>query len=301
MKELERRQIEAGNYHEWQFVEAELKQFAASGTIGAAAPGEPTELRDIKQKYLGVAEGVVATRAKNKVAATKKYLNGLSEILSAYTREGDMDAAALVDAELRRASVAPEFKEAEAYLAAAETAATADAAKVAVLRTGSLKDLAPIQSDFEKEMAAVEANYTKQVKDWPDKYNDALMHLLQEYQAAGDFSGWEAAKEEIDRFEIDRVLRPSDIVEGLDKLAALQRNHLALLAKYKTDRAKALVKAADAAESALKDLRARFTKAKDMDSAGVVNDEIRRIGDLQEVVAARAEVLVATSPSVIPQ
>ena len=90
-------------------------------------------------------------------------------------------------------------------------------------------------------------------------------------------------------------------MEGLDKLAALQRNHLALLAKYKTDRAKALVKAADAAESALKDLRARFTKAKDMDSAGVVNDEIRRIGDLQEVVAARAEVLVATSPSVTPQ
>ena len=144
-------------------------------------------------------------------------------------------------------------------------------------------------------MAAVEANYSKQVKDWPGKYNDALMHLLQEYQSAGDFSGWEAAKEEIDRFEIDRALHPANIVEGLDKLATLQRNHLSLLAKYKTDRARGLVKAADAAESSLKDLRARFTRAKDMDSAGVVNDEIRRIGDLQEIVTARSEVLLSDS------
>ena len=111
-----------------------------------------------------------------------------------------------------------------------------------------------------------------------------------EYQSAGDFSGWEAAKEEIDRFEIDRTLGSVNIVEDLEKLAALQRNHIDLLAKYKTDRAQAMVKAADAAVASLKDLRARFTKAKDMDSAGVVNDEIRRIGDLQEIAAARAEV-----------
>ena len=199
-----------------------------------------------------------------------------------------MSAAALVDAELRRAAEAPEFKEAEAFLAAAETAASADG-KVAVLRSGSLKDLAPIQAKFEAEMASIESTYLKQVKEWPDKYNEALTHLLQEYQAAGDFSGWEAAKEEIDRFESDRTLHPVNIVTGLDKLANRQKNHLDLLAKYKIDRAKGLVKAADAADTSLKDLRARFTKAKDMDSAGVVNDEIRRIGDLQEIAAARAE------------
>ncbi len=293
MKELERRQIEAGNYHEWQFVDAELKQFAASGAIGASVAGEPSDLRDLKQKYLGAAEGIVATRAKNRVAATKKYLNGLSEILSEYTREGDMVSAASVDAEFRRASEAPEFKEAEAYLAAAETAAAADAGKVSVLRTGSLKDLEPIRAKFEAEMAAVESAYSKQVKGWPDKYNEALAHLLQEYQAAGDFSGWEAAKEEIDRFEIDRTLQQANVVADLDKLGALQRNHIGLLAKYRTDRAQGLAKAADAAEAALKDLRARFTKAKDMDSAGVVNDEIRRIGDLQEISAARAEIAAA--------
>ena len=288
MKELERRQMEAGNYHEWQFVDAELKQFASSGNIGAPVAGEPAGLRDLKQKYLGAAEGVVASRAKNRVSATKKYLNDLSEILSAYTREGDMAAAALVDAELRRAAESPEFKEAEAFLSAAETAASADG-KVAVLRSGSLKDLAPIQAKFEAEMASIESTYSKQVKEWPDKYNAALTHLLQEYQSAGDFSGWEAAKEEIDRFEIDRTLLPVNIVTGLDKLANLQKNHLDLLAKYKIDRAQGLVKAADAADTSLKDLRARFTKAKDMDSAGVVNDEIRRIGDLQEIAAARAE------------
>ncbi len=288
MKELERRHQEAGNFHGVQFVAAELKQFDSSGIIGAPVSVEPADLRDLKQKYLGVAEGVVASRAKNRVSATKKYLNDLSEILSAYTREGDMAAAALVDAELSRAAEAPEFKDAEAYLAAAETAASADG-KVAVLRSGSLKDLAPIQAKFEAEMSSIESTYLKQVKEWPDKYNEALSHLLQEYQAAGDFSGWEAAKEEIDRFEIDRTLHPVNIVTGLDKLANLQRNHLDLLAKYKTDRAQGLVKAADAAEASLKDLRARFTKAKDMDSAGVVNDEIRRIGDLQEIAAARAE------------
>ena len=32
-----------------------------------------------------------------------------------------------------------------------------------------------------------------------------------------------------------------------------------------------------------------------MDSAGVVNDEIRRIGDLQEIVTARSEVLLSDS------
>ncbi len=295
MKELERRQIEAGNYHEWQFVNAELKQFAASGAIGASVAGESSDLRDLKQKYLGAAEGLLVARAKNRVAATKKYLNGLSEILSEYTREGDMVSAASVDAELRRASEAPEFKEDEAYLAAAETAAATDAGKVSVLRTWSPKDLEPIRAKFEAEMAAVESAYSKQVKGWPDKYNDALAHLLQEYQAAGDFSGWEAAKEEMDRFEIDRSLQQANVVADPDKLGALQRNHIELLAKYRTDRAQGLAKAADAAETALKDLRARFTKAKDMDSAGIVNNEIRRIGDLQEISAARAEIAAASA------
>ncbi len=292
MKELKRRQKEAGNYHEWQYVDAELRQFDASGDIGAAVVGEPADLRDLKQKYRGVAEGVVATRAKNCVAATKKYLNGLSEILSEYTREGDMSAAALVDAELRRAAEASAFKEAEAYLAAAETATSADPGKVAVLRPGSLKDLDPIRDKLETEIAAAESTYSRQIKDWPEKYNESLLRLLQEYQVAGDFSGWEAAKEEMDRFEIDRSLQPLNIVSELDKLAALQRNHLDLLSKYRSDRAQAVVKAADAAETSLKDLRTRFTKAKDMDSAAVVNDEIRRIGDLQEIAAARAEIAV---------
>ena len=200
-----------------------------------------------------------------------------------------MSSAAAVDTELRRVSEAQEFRDAEAFLAAAETATAADAGKVAVLRSGSLKDLEPIRSKLETEMAAIEANYSKQQKSWPDKYNEALAHLLQDYQAAGDFSGWEAAKDEIDRFEIDRTLQLPNVVSDFEKLSTLQQNHLALLAKYKADRAMALVKTAEQATESLKELRAKFTKAKDMDAAGVVNDEIRRIGELQEIVAARAE------------
>ena len=289
MKDLEQRQIEAGNYHEWQFVDAELKQFASSGLIGAPTVGEPSDLRDLKQKYISAAEGIVATTAKNRVSATKKYINSLSEILSEFTKEGNMSSAAAVDTELRRVSEAQEFRDAEAFLAAAETATAADAGKVAVLRSGSLKDLEPIRSKLETEMAAIEANYSKQQKSWPDKYNEALAHLLQDYQAAGDFSGWEAAKDEIDRFEIDRTLQLPNVVSDFEKLSTLQQNHLALLAKYKADRAMALVKTAEQATESLKELRAKFTKAKDMDAAGVVNDEIRRIGELQEIVAARAE------------
>ena len=289
MKDLEKRQIEAGNYHEWQYVDAELRQFAASGQIGPLSAGEPSDLRDLKQKYISAAEGIVAAKAKNRVTATKKYINGLSEILSEFTREGNMSSAAAVDTELRRVSGTQEFRDAEAFLAAAETAAAADAGKVAVLRSGSLKDLEPIRSKLETEMAAIEADYAKQLKSWPDKYNEALSHLLQDYQAAGDFSGWEAAKDEIDRFEIDRTLQMANVVSDFEKLSTLQQNHLSLLAKYKADRATALVKTAEHATASLKELRANFTKAKDMDAAGVVNDEIRRIGELQEIVAAKAE------------
>ena len=297
MEELRHRQMEAGNYHELLFVNNELEQFRASGVIGAPVPDEPPDLRDLKQKYISAAEGMAAATAKNMVSATKKHLNRLSEMLSGYTREGDMAAAALVDAEYNAVSESQRFKEAEAYLAASETASAADAGKVAVLRAGSLKDLDPIRQKFEQELAEAESAYAKRMKDWPAKYNDALAHLLQDYQTAGDFPGWTAARDEADRFEIDRTLREADIVAATDKLAALQRNHMALLARYREDRAKSIAKAASDAETALKDLRARFTKAKDMDSAGVVNDEIRRIGELQEVVSARSELAAAKPPA----
>lgn len=289
MEDLRRRQMEAGNYHELLFINNELSQFKASGSIGAPVAGDPADLRDLKQKFIAAAEGMAATHARDVVSATKKYLNRLSEMLSEFTRAGDMAAAALVDAEYKRASEAQGFRDAEAHLAAAESASAADAGKVAVLRAGSLKDLEPIRKEFEREMSEAEAAYAKQLKDWPAKYNESLSQLLQEYQNAGDYPGWTAAKDEIDRFEIDQTLNPSDVVATPGKLAAAQRNHLALREKYRADRASSLVRAANAAEKKLIDLRANFTRSKDMESAAVVNDEIRRIGELQEIVAARAE------------
>lgn len=289
MKSLGNRQREAGNYHEWQRVEAELKQFVTSGEIGPVADDEPTELKDLRQKYLTTAEGIMASTARRRVLATRRYLQNLSELLREFTKQGNKQAAALVDAEYNRVSNSQDFKDAE-NIAKRETVVGAEAAKTPVLKNVNLKEIEPIREKFNSAVAKIEDDCMSQVKAWPVKYSDALMRLLQKYQDNGDYNGCQATQGEIDRFDVDGTLVQQNVSAEFEGLALIQREYIALYAKYRLDRAQALLKAAEEAIHPLEALRMKFTKENNMDLARAADEEIRRISELQDIVAARAEV-----------
>ena len=223
------------------------------------------------------------------VAASKKYKNDLAEMLRKFTKEGDMATAALVDDEIRRVDELPEVKDAERKIATTAVAIVADAGKVAARAARLADESQPIRSQYEDALAGIEADFAQKVEEWPTKYELALNKLLQDFQEAGDFSAWEAADSEIKRFTIDRTLGVDDLVAFPSRLSQLQRSYLELIFQDRAERARAIVALADKTEGQLKELQKKLMRANNMEAAGAVNAELRRLASSHIVTAAKSE------------
>lgn len=293
LKTLEERYREAGAYHEWQEAAAERTRFLESGQVGPSAEGESPDLQTLKERYRLQIEAARVESARGTVAAAKKYKNDLAELLRKFTKEGDMATAALVDAESKRVDELPEVKSADRKLA---TSGAAIAADKVTARTAKLADESqPIRSQYDEALAAIESGYAQKVEEWPTKYETALAKLLQDFQVAGDFTAWEAAKTEIDRFAIDRTLGLEDLVYEPERLAQLQRCHLELISRNRAERARAIVALADKTEAQMRELQTKLMRANNMEAAGAVNAELRRLAASHTVTAAKSELAGVTA------
>lgn len=288
---MERRRM-AGDYEAWEALNGERRQFEAGGEIGPSAADEPGELLALKQKFRALVAAARVEQARRRVAAARKHVNDLTDLQRAYTKEARMSDAAEVNSEIRRVRAAADLQEAETLLA--EYGAHADGEAVVALPPKALTgeppdEVASLRKRYEEQLAAIEADYARNIEEWPAKYLAALGALMERYQAAGDYSGWQAVNNEIARFEIDRVLQPTHIAPEPAKLAELQKQHVALLNAYRATRARGIVSLAEQHVNALTEIQRKRTIDGNMEEAGAVNAEIRRIRSSPEVLAAQAE------------
>ena len=281
LSELERRHREAGNYYELQSLDAARKHFVSTGVVAPIAEGDTEDLKALKNKFLLQIEAARVEVARGIVTTSKKYLNDLAELLRQYTKDGKMTAAGLVDQESKTIAESANLKSAEAVLASATVAAPPPDSLKGTETKAKLEPLKKLQDEYAAAVEKFEAECAKKIADWPDRYNQELEKLMQDFQTAGDFTGWEAVKTEIERFEIDRVLQDGHVVTDPLRLANLQQKHLDELVRYKTDRSKAIVGQIDRTTAALNNLRAQYTREGDMDAATAVNTEIRHLASLK--------------------
>jgi len=203
--------------------------------------------------------------------------------------------AAIVNNEIRRVRSAPGYLESEAFVA--EIGPLAETEKPVTLPPGErLAELQPLRRRYEEQLAATESDFSRQQNLWPEKYLQALNQLMMEFQNAGDFSGWESARNEIDRFEMDRLLLPGQLATEPPRLLETQRQHLTLLQGYREARARGIINLAETQIKTLAELQSKYTKAGDMASAGEINAEIRRIRNAPEVQAAQNELNPPPAP-----
>ncbi len=284
---MERRRV-AGDYEAWSAINAELSDFREERHIGRPDPEEPGELAALKRKYRSQSEGMRIEHARRIVAATRKYLSDLTTLQSGYTKDARMVEAARINGEIKR------VREMQAYLEAKEIVAEyaargEDEKPVTPPPEEHVAELAPLRQGYEERLSTVEAEFTRQQEEWPEEYLTGLGRLLQQFQNAGDFAGWSAVKDEIDRFEIDRLLLPGHIVLTPPLLLEAQQQQLQRLSDSRARRARAIINLSEGQLKELDALQRRFTKAGDMEAAGAVNTEMRRLRNAPELVAAQNE------------
>ncbi len=286
---MERRRL-AGDFDAWSVAKSEREQFEQARRIGESPAGEYGELAALKQKFRQLRAASRIDQGRRLINISKKFVNDLSDLQRAYTKEGRMADAARVNQEIRRVRASPELQEAEAVLADYVPPGAGDPANVLPIEPDErVADITGLRQQFDQQLAAVEDDYARNIDKWPDKYLAALKQAMEQFQAAGDYSGWDSAKTELERFEVDRAIQAKDVVNGPARLAELQKQHLDLLTQYRATRARGIVNLADSQIDKLSEYQRKYTKSGDMDSAGQVNAEMRRIRARPELLAAQAE------------
>ncbi|MDD5706745.1 MAG: serine/threonine-protein kinase, partial [Kiritimatiellae bacterium] len=243
---MERRRA-AGDYEEWRALDTERQQFGRTGAIGAHSENDAGELLALKQKFREMVSAASVEHARRIVAESKKYINDLSGLQSRYTKDARMGDAALVNNEIKRVRATQEIRKAEEILAdfgshvEGEPAGALSATPVAADR---LAELRPLRDHYEEQLDAAEADYARNMEQWPGKYVAALNLLMENYRTAGDYSGWQTVKNEVERFSIDRSIQTGQLASEPAKLVALQREYLKQAAGFRATRARAIVELA---------------------------------------------------------
>jgi len=151
--------------------------------------------------------------------------------------------------------------------------------------------MAAYRTIYEATLAKLDLEYNKKKESWPGEYLAALNELKQSIQKAGDFDGWVAVKNEIDRFNADNRL-PDDISAVTPKeLRDLQAKHQERMAQYSLEKSsKILLAMQDYVNNNLTPLQKDFTVRGKMNDAMKVNTEIKRVKTSPEVAAAELEI-----------
>jgi serine/threonine protein kinase len=299
----------AGDFEGWAVVQAERKRFDETRQIGDLTGDEQlSELNVLKNKYRQMLSDQRLLHSRKLVTICKKYVNDLTDMQKTYMREGKMDLASAVNTEIRRVKGAPQQQAAEAVLATATTSGAVESeTPPQILLSGSgegrVREIAKMRGDFERELAEVERVSSAKVSAWPDKYMAELTELTEQFQRAGDYGGWESVRDEIGRFEADRAILQRNIVLQPVKLTELQRRYYLQLEDIKRGRAEGIVNTTEKYVKKLQALQKKLTVEGQMDTAAIVNAEIKRVRSRVDFIEAQNEISPQgppVPPSVFP-
>lgn len=296
LEELMEEYRTSGNFDGWEVIRNEYNRFQEKKELAKVHPMGKTRapaLDTLRNKYLQMLEDQKLSESRRLVNLCKKYINDLSDLLKVFMQEGKMDLAQMINAEIRRAKSSAQQLEADAIVAEAtkDEAAPGTTPQVIIPPTTVTKvqQMESMRKTFDKELTDLEKKVSKQKADWPENYLARLIELMDSFQQAGDFAGWEGARSEISRFEADRTVKEKDIIQYPSELAALQQRFIQLSGEIKTNRAKQIVSITEKYEKNLKDLQKKLTVGGQMDAATVVNAEIRRVNTRSDYLTALKE------------
>lgn len=291
---MERRRT-AGDFEGWAVAQAEHKRFDESHQMNESSADEFPELVVLKNKYRQMLSDQRLLYSRKLVTLGKRYVNDLTDMQKAYMQERKMDLASAVNAEIRRVKSSPLQVMAEGVLAASTTAGAGESeTPPQVLLTangeGRVREIAKMRGDFERELTEVERAAAQKVSEWPDKYMASLTDLSEQFQRAGDYGGWESVRDEMSRFEADRAIQLRNIVLQPARLTDLQKKYFLLLEEIKRGRAENVVNTTEKYVKKLQELQKKLTVGGQMETAAIVNAEIRRVRSRVDFIEAQNEI-----------
>ena len=290
---MERRRT-AGDFEGWAVVQDERKRFDDTRQLGEQGSSELSELTVLRNKYRQMLTDQRLLHSRKVVTLCKKYVNDLTDLQKQYMQEGKMDVATSVNAEIRRARGTPQQLAAEAVLAStpSDTGEAETPPQMLLVGTGEnrVQEVANMRGDFDRELAEIERASAAKVSEWPEKYVAGLNELMDQFQRAGDYGGWESVRDEINRFEADRTIMQRNIVLQPSELMELQKKFFNLREEIKRTRAECVVGATEKHVKKLQDLQRKLTVEGQMDTAAIVNAEIRRVRARVDYIEAQSEI-----------
>jgi serine/threonine protein kinase len=291
---MERRRM-AGDFDGWSVAQQERKRFDESRQLDERVGEALPELATLSGKYRQMLSDQKLLYSRKLVSLCKRYVNELTDFQKAYTQQGKMDMASAVNAEIRRVRSAPGQLAAEAAVASAVSAGAADAetsVPVVLPSTGEtrVQEVVAMRGEFEDALLKVEQEAAKRVAEWPEKYAAALAELMDKFQQAGDYGGWQSVSDESTRFETDRAITPRNVVMQPVELAELQKRFLLLRDEHRRSRAESVVDTTAKHIKKLEALQKKLTVEGQMEAAAVVNAEIKRVQTRVDFIEAHNEI-----------
>jgi len=147
--------------------------------------------------------------------------------------------------------------------------------------------------------------YEKQrifLQDWPVEYNSELETLLDKYQRAGDYDGWEIVQNELTRFEQEGTVTTIDVEEPLE-FVLLAQKYVRILEDQKLLHSRNLIKKCKLYINSLEEMKKKYTQEGRIQFAAAVHSEInnatevRSYVEAEKVIASSDRNLNAESPS----
>jgi len=291
---MEQRRTE-GDFDGWSIVQEERKRFDETRQIGGQVGEGLSELNVLRSKYQKMLYDQRLLHSRKVVALCKKYVNELYDLQKRFTQEGKMDLAMGVNAEIRRARGTPQQVSAEAVLAAAATSGVVEVkTPPPIILVGTaenrVQEVANMRGEFERDLAEVERVAVQKDAAWPDQYVAELNELMEQFQRAGDYGGWESVRDEISRFEADRTVLQRNIVVQPVELMELQKKNFLLREENRRSRAEGVVSVTEKYVKQLQELQKRLTVDGQMETAALVNAEIKRVRSRIDYVEAQNEI-----------
>ncbi|HPC48873.1 MAG TPA: protein kinase [Kiritimatiellia bacterium] len=294
----------AGDFEGWDVAQTERRRFDETRQMNDAVVEGLSELNTLKTKYRQMLSEQRLQHSRKWVTLCKKYVNDLTDMQRKFMQEGRMDLASAVNAEIRKARNAPPALAAEAVVAAAELAGMSETETAPMLLGGSdqhrVEEIAQLRSGFESELAAVEKDAVRKATAWPDQYVQGLTELMESFQRAGDYVGWESARDELGRFEADRAIQQRHFVLQPAGLVELQKKFFLLREENRRKRAEQLVDTTEKYVKKLQDVQKKLTVGGQMETAAAVNAEIKRVRTRVDYIEAQNELSPPQGPPVPP-
>ena len=293
---MERRRT-LGDFEGWAVVQSERKRFDETRQINELS-GEAEEVSDLnvlKNKCRQMLSDQRLRHSRKLVTLSKRYVNDLTDMQTAYTQESKMDLASVVNAEIRRVRGSSALLAAEAVLASSATSGMADSDTppqmlLAATSESRVQGIAKMRSAFEAQVIEVERAASEKGAQWPDKYVAELSALMDKFQRAGDFGGWESVRDEMGRFEADRTVLQRNVVMQPAGLAELQKKYCLVREELKRRHAESIISTTESYVKKLQELQRKLTVEGQMETAAIVNAEIKRVRARVDYIEAQNEI-----------